>query len=131
MVRSTASLHRVPWGGFPDFRSTISGLRSSPSIPPRFVAFAQRYLPLPLFAPRAGAAPEAWTTSTAAPAPPTESGENEIPWGIAADEAGDVFVADSLNNRLQVFDEFGNFVTQIGVAGAGEVISTALARHGL
>jgi len=28
IVRSTASLHRVPWGGFPDFRSTISGLRS-------------------------------------------------------------------------------------------------------
>ena len=27
IVRSTASLHRVPWGGFPDFRSTISGLR--------------------------------------------------------------------------------------------------------
>ena len=28
IIRSTASLHRVPWGGFPDFRSTISGLRS-------------------------------------------------------------------------------------------------------
>mgnify|MGYP000143256834 CR=1 FL=1 len=27
IIRSTASLHRVPWGGFPDFRSTISGLR--------------------------------------------------------------------------------------------------------
>jgi len=34
----------------------------SPSIPPRFVAFACRYHPLPHFAPRAGAAPGAWTT---------------------------------------------------------------------
>lgn len=27
IVRSTASLRRVPWGGFPDFIGTISGLR--------------------------------------------------------------------------------------------------------
>ena len=26
-IRSTASLHRVPWGGFPDFNGTISELR--------------------------------------------------------------------------------------------------------
>ena len=33
IVRSTASLHRVPWGGFPDFRSTLSGLRPLASPP--------------------------------------------------------------------------------------------------
>jgi hypothetical protein len=27
IARSTASLHRVPWGGFPDFNGTISRLR--------------------------------------------------------------------------------------------------------
>ena len=51
----------------------------SPSIPPRFVAFAWRYHPVLLFAPRAGAVPRAWTISTAAPAPPAQMEKTRSP----------------------------------------------------
>ena len=53
IARSTASLRRVPWGGFPDFIGTISGLRLlvlhpvalrclRPAVPPRCPSLLSR-----------------------------------------------------------------------------------------
>ena len=39
------------------------------------------------------------------------------PRGIAVDPQGHVFVADTGNKRIAVFDEEGNFLTQFGTAG--------------
>jgi tripartite motif-containing protein 71 len=41
------------------------------------------------------------------------------PTGIAVDGSGNVFVADSLNNRIQKFDANGNFITKWGSEGTG------------
>jgi sugar lactone lactonase YvrE len=40
-----------------------------------------------------------------------ENGQFNEPWGIDADSAGNIFVADSNNNRLQKFDYLGNWIT--------------------
>ncbi|MCI0476152.1 MAG: hypothetical protein L0Y55_07890, partial [Anaerolineales bacterium] len=39
------------------------------------------------------------------------------PWGIAVDQAGNVYVADTWNHRVQKFDANGKFVTTWGVNG--------------
>lgn len=41
------------------------------------------------------------------------------PRGVAADARGTLYVADSKNNRIQVFDGTGQFVRQFGSKGAG------------
>jgi uncharacterized protein (TIGR03663 family) len=41
------------------------------------------------------------------------------PRGIAVDEVGNVYVADSGNHRIQVFDSNGQFITQWGSQGTG------------
>ena len=43
--RCPPSLHGVSWAQFPRFGGTLRHSDSSPSIPPRFVAFARRYHP--------------------------------------------------------------------------------------
>ena len=43
--RCPPSLHGVSWAQFPRFGGTLRHADSSPSIPPRFVAFARRYHP--------------------------------------------------------------------------------------
>lgn len=49
------------------------------------------------------------------------SGEGQFqdPRGIAVDEAGNVYVADSSNHRIQKFDSGGKFLTQWGSQGNG------------
>jgi len=39
------------------------------------------------------------------------------PWGIAVDGAGDVYVTDTGNHRIEKFDKEGNFITQWGGFG--------------
>lgn len=39
------------------------------------------------------------------------------PFGIALDDDGNVYVADKGNARIQVFDKFGNLLTDRGVGG--------------
>ncbi len=39
------------------------------------------------------------------------------PWGIATDNEGNVFVADTWNHRIQKFDSKGNFLLQWGLPG--------------
>ncbi|MDI6703948.1 MAG: tetratricopeptide repeat protein [bacterium] len=41
----------------------------------------------------------------------TEEGEFRCPQGIAVDKSGNIFVADTMNNRIQKFDKNGVFIT--------------------
>jgi DNA-binding beta-propeller fold protein YncE len=55
----------------------------------------------------------------------SKRGQLYYPWGVAvgADPQFDrelVFVADSQNNRIVVFDDIGNFVRQFGTYGGGD-----------
>ena len=49
-----------------------------------------------------------------------EAGQLRSPWGIAVDGAGDVFVSDAGNHRIEKFDKEGNFITQWGGYGNGD-----------
>ncbi len=48
-----------------------------------------------------------------------EAGQLRSPWGIAIDSAGDVYVSDTGNHRVEKFDKEGNFITQWGGYGNG------------
>ncbi len=54
---------------------------------------------------------------------PLEAGDGQFktPWGIAVDGQGRVYVADTWNHRLQVFDRSGNF---LGKWGEGVLVDT-------
>ena len=43
-----------------------------------------------------------------------------MPWGIAVDAAGDVYVADWRNDRIQKFDPDGSHIASWGASGQGE-----------
>ena len=43
-----------------------------------------------------------------------------MPWGIALDGAGNVYVADWRNDRVQKFDPSGKFMDQWGASGDGD-----------
>ncbi|MBN2688131.1 MAG: hypothetical protein JXR85_08120, partial [Deltaproteobacteria bacterium] len=43
-----------------------------------------------------------------------------LPYGIAADAEGNVYVADTYNNRIQVFDPSGSFLRTWGQKGTGQ-----------
>lgn len=47
------------------------------------------------------------------------SGMFETPYGVAADGSGNVYVADTFNDRIQKFDAGGTFVTAWGSEGSG------------
>ncbi|EDO29851.1 predicted protein, partial [Nematostella vectensis] len=40
------------------------------------------------------------------------------PWGVCCDRNGSIIVADRSNNRIQIFDNYGNFVHKFGSAGS-------------
>ncbi|MGA7691096.1 MAG: hypothetical protein WA326_12470 [Nitrososphaeraceae archaeon] len=40
-------------------------------------------------------------------------------YDLAIDSSGDVYVADSGNNRIQKFDSDGNYITSWGSLGSG------------
>src|SRR2546425_927986 len=50
----------------------------------------------------------------------TGDGQFFSPNGIAIDLAGNVYVVDSVNNRVQKFDSNGNFITKWGSTGTGD-----------
>lgn len=48
----------------------------------------------------------------------TGNGQMNYPQGVAADKNNRIYVADTLNHRIQVFDENGNFIGNWGNEGA-------------
>jgi sugar lactone lactonase YvrE len=49
----------------------------------------------------------------------TTPGDFGAPQGVAVDGDGNVFVTDTLNNRVEIFDADGNFISTFGKAGDG------------
>jgi DNA-binding beta-propeller fold protein YncE len=47
------------------------------------------------------------------------SGQFSFPWGIAADDDGNVYVTELVNNRVQKFSSTGTYLTQWGGTGTG------------
>lgn len=47
-------------------------------------------------------------------------GQFNTPAGVAVDEAGSVYVADTLNHRVQVFNTEGRFLCRWGTQGSGD-----------
>lgn len=49
----------------------------------------------------------------------TTPGDFGAPQCVAVDKEGNVYVTDTLNNRVEIFDADGNFINQFGKAGDG------------
>lgn len=49
----------------------------------------------------------------------TSPGDFAAPQGIAVDQDGNIYVTDTLNNRVEIFDADGNFVSLFGKHGDG------------
>ena len=52
--------------------------------------------------------------------PGQEPGQLQCAWGIGIDAAGNIYVAESPNNRVSVFDSTGHFVRAWGTTGSGD-----------
>lgn len=49
----------------------------------------------------------------------TSEGDFSLPTCVAVDKDGNVYVTDTLNNRVEIFDADGGFISQFGKAGDG------------
>jgi DNA-binding beta-propeller fold protein YncE len=49
----------------------------------------------------------------------TSPGDFGAPQGVALDSDGNVYVTDTMNNRVEIFDADGNFISQFGKPGDG------------
>jgi len=49
----------------------------------------------------------------------TDPGTFSLPTNVAVDGDGDLYVTDTLNNRVEIFDAEGNFISEFGKAGDG------------
>jgi DNA-binding beta-propeller fold protein YncE len=49
----------------------------------------------------------------------TEPGTFSLPTNVAVDKEGNVYVTDTLNNRVEIFDADGNFISMFGKSGDG------------
>jgi sugar lactone lactonase YvrE len=47
----------------------------------------------------------------------TEAGQFSVPTNVAVDSDGNLYVADTYNNRIEIFDADGSFIRQFGKAG--------------
>jgi sugar lactone lactonase YvrE len=83
--------------------------------------------PAPANSGAAPANPEAYAAKTVAAVPIAQwgsagrgAGQLNTPRGVALDGQGNVYVADSLNHRIQKFDRSGKLLTAWGSEGAGD-----------
>lgn len=58
--------------------------------------------------------------SSGACAATTTVGSVNNPSGVAVDSNGNVFISDTSNNRIEIFDFTGHYVKGFGVAGTGD-----------
>jgi DNA-binding beta-propeller fold protein YncE len=58
-----------------------------------------------------------------------EQGQFDMPMSVAVDAKGNVYVADMKNQRIQVFDNDGNFKSQIAGVGAPSAICISPGAH--
>ena len=49
----------------------------------------------------------------------TSPGNFSLPTNVAVDKEGGVYVTDTLNDRVEIFDADGNFISKFGTAGDG------------
>ncbi len=49
----------------------------------------------------------------------TDPGDFSLPTNVAVDKDGNVCVTDTLNNRVEIFDADGNFISEFGKSGDG------------
>jgi DNA-binding beta-propeller fold protein YncE len=49
----------------------------------------------------------------------TGPGDFSLPTNVAVDSQGNVYVTDTLNNRVEIFDADGNFISEFGKPGDG------------
>ena len=49
----------------------------------------------------------------------SDPGDFSLPTNVAVDKEGNVYVTDTLNNRVEIFDAEGNFISEFGKAGDG------------
>ena len=59
----------------------------------------------------------------------TEAGQFDMPMSVAADAQGNVYVADLGNKRIEIFDNDGNFKSQITGAGTPSAICISPGAH--
>ena len=59
----------------------------------------------------------------------SENGQFDMPMSVAADAQGNVYVADLGNKRIQIFDNDGNFKSQIAGVGAPWAICISPGAH--
>jgi DNA-binding beta-propeller fold protein YncE len=50
----------------------------------------------------------------------SDNGQFRIPIELAIDSSNNIYVSDSDNNRIQVFNNNGTYITQFGNTGAAE-----------
>jgi tripartite motif-containing protein 71 len=48
----------------------------------------------------------------------TNNGSIGVPWGVALDSGGNVYVVEYINSRVEKFDSQGNYLLQMGTAAA-------------
>ena len=61
----------------------------------------------------------------------SEAGEFNRPWGIAADQCGNAFVADRENHRIQQFSRDGKWMRHLGVGLLGDPTEVATGPGGV
>ncbi len=49
----------------------------------------------------------------------TDPGTFSLPEGVAVDDDGNVYVTDTFNNRVEIFDADGKFISMFGKNGDG------------